>query len=223
MDALRRRLVPLALGVGTTLLIAGCSSPVSEPTPTIADVIEETVDPPEEEVDEEPRVYPSGAEYFFVATEGAVGKFTFPGEPYAPAEELRAIIGAPPVTYVTVTVDNREGSVGVNMYELAAFDADGRKYTFSTVDTVMDDWMQSVGTETNEDIELYNRFVDAINANMVYADVGQVVAFVMASPDVDLPTEFRRIAVQPSGMGTDVEVLPVSEANGVDLSFEAPQ
>ncbi|ANG86364.1 hypothetical protein A8L33_14260 [Microbacterium aurantiacum] len=168
-------------------------------------------------------VYPAGADYFFVADEGAVGKFTFPGDPYAPAEELRTIVGAPPLTYVAVTVDNRKGSVGVNMYELAAFDADGRKYTFSTVDTFMDDWIQLVGTETNEDIDLYNRFVDAINANMVYADVGQVVTFIMASPDVDLPSEFTRIAVQPSGMGTDVEVLPVSEANGVDLSFEAPQ
>lgn len=220
MNPLRGRSAALALVIGASLLAVGCAPAAeSEPAPTA--VAEEPTETPEPE----PVVFPAGADYFFIADEGAVGKFTFPGEPDAAAEELRTIVAAPPVTYVTVVVDNRQGTTAVNMYELAAFDEAGRKYTFSTVDTFMDDWMSTIGTDTNEEIDLYNRFVDAINANMISAEVGQVSKFLMASSDTDLPAEFTRITVQPSGgMNPGVEAMPVSDAEdaGVDLSFEAP-
>lgn len=218
MNLLRGRSAALALVIGVSLLAVGCA-PAAESEPSPSAVAEEPAETPE------PLVYPAGADYFFVADEGAVGKFTFPGEPDVAAEELRNVVGAAPVTYVTVVVDNRQGTEPVNMYELAAFDADGRKYTFSTVDTFMDDWMSTIGTDTNEEIELYNRFVDAVNANMISAEVGQVSKFLMASTDVDLPAEFTRITVQPSGgMTPGVDVMPVSDAEnaGVDLNFEAP-
>lgn len=218
-----RRLGALALVLGAIISAPGCSAPATEQPPPTTEVGEEPVDAIASEVEEEPRAYPAGADYFFVASDGAVGKFTFPGEPYAPAEEMRTIVGAPPVTYVTVVVDNRRGTAGVNMYELAAFDSAGRKYTFSTIDIFLDEWSQSVGTSTDDDVELYTRFVDTINANTIYADVGQVAKFVMASPDIELPSEFMRIAVQPSGMGTEVEVLPTTEAADVDLTFEPPR
>lgn len=219
MNRIRSNSAALALVASIAMLAVGCA-PAAEPSPTPTAVAEAPTETPEP-----PRVYPANADYFFVSGEGAVGKFAFPGESNASIEELRNIVGAAPVTYVTVVVDNRQGAAPVNMYELAAFDPDGRKYTFSTVDTFMDDWMTTIGTDTNEEIELYNRFVDAVNANMIYAEVGMVATFVMASADVDLPAEFSRITVQASGgMTPGVEVMPVSEAEdaGVDLSFEAP-
>lgn len=211
-----------AIAVGAFLLLAGCSTPAEDPQPPSTDVIGEPTSP-ETEVTEELRILPAGGEYFFQTADGAVGKFTFPGDPYPPVEEMRALVGAAPITYVTVVVDNRNGSVPVNMYELAAFDADGRKYTFQTVDQTLDQWMAGIGT-SDEEISLYNQFVDAVNANMIYADIGQVAEFVMASEDTDLPAEFTRIAIQASGMGNEVEAVPVSDAAAdVDLTFEAPE
>jgi hypothetical protein len=51
--------------------------------------------------------------------------------------------------------------------------------------------------------------VDLYNANLNDAGVAQRAKIILASTDVDLPTEFTRVSVQPSGAGQGEEASPV--------------
>lgn len=200
------------------------TTPAASPTDeTTADAGDETSADAAASADT-PSSYPAGEDYWFYSPDSAIGKFTLPDpEPYAPAERLREQVGGQPVSYVTVTVDNRNGMSGVNMYELAAFDEDGAKYTFQSLEHVLNLWSATLGIETDEEISLYNEFVDLTNEHMSYADVGQVEEFIMASEEADLPESFTRVTVQPHGAGEPTDVFPTSDSQGIDLSFEAPQ
>jgi hypothetical protein len=167
-----------------------------------------------------PRPISAGSELWFVTSENAVGKFSLPGEPYVEAEELRERVGADPVTYTTVTVDNRNGNTGVDMYELAAYDADGRKYSFKEVDRFMDEWRQK---NRDDDVLTHNPLAAGRSEQETFANVGEVKEFVMATEGTDMPDEFMRVSVRAHGKGKGVQAYPPSESEYVNLDFEAPR
>lgn len=224
----------LAALAGVALLapaLAGCTSsePAAEdPAPsdsTSALTLPATAsDEPVEAAATSP--LPAGEDYWFGTMDGNIGKFTFPGDPVAEYEELRSLVDGTPVTYVTVAVDNREAIDGANMYGIDAFDEDGRKYEFRKIDEALTEWQALVDAEasdySNEDVELYNLFNDAINESTWHADVGEVAEFVLASADTELPAEFTRISVFHSGMFDPVDARPISESEGINLDFEVP-
>lgn len=157
---------------------------------------------------------------------GAQITFTLPTPATDPSvadfEAYRADVGGAPVSYLVADVDNRKGTAFVNMYRVDAFDAEGKKYSFSTVTDVLDKWRPSYSEgnkytlpngkvlEGEAGRTLYNRGVDLSNASIYGADIAERATIVLASADVGLPKEFTRVAVQPSGMGAGEEATPES-------------
>lgn len=158
----------------------------------------------------------SGAEITFTlptpATDPSVADF----------EAYRAEVGGAPVSYLVADVDNRKGTAFVNMYRVDAFDAEGKKYSFSTVTDALDKWRPSYSEgnkytlpngkvlEGEAGRTLYNRAGDLNNANIHGAEIAERTTIILASADTGLPKEFTRVAVQPSGMGAGEEATPTS-------------
>lgn len=141
----------------------------------------------------------------------------------AELEAFRQKTGGEPVSYIVADVDNRTGILLVNMYQVSAFDIEGREYTFHAVHDVLKLWEPSYGSDhvyrmpdgrvvdedtggarDHEASELYN-------ANLNGADVAERAKIILASTDVDLPDEFATVSVQPSGGGEDEDAIPVQE------------
>ena len=55
---------------------------------------------------------------------------------------------------------------------------------------------------------LNNECIDLYNANLNNADVRERAKIVLASTDADLPKEFTRVSVQPSGVGRGEDATP---------------
>lgn len=214
----KRAMLPSLIATGALILTACGDTDEPSQEGTIGDAPTD-VAPDEGQAAAQPPTVEVGEEAWFITENNSVGKFTIPGEPVAEYEELRESVDADEVTYITVTVDNREGMEGVNMYDLSAYDEDGREYSFTDVGDALDEWRDLVGDDT----EHYNRFIDAGNESMTYADPGQVAEFVMVSEKTDLPDEFTRVGIQAHGASQPVEAHPESDSEGVDLDFEAPE
>lgn len=159
----------------------------------------------------------SGAEITFTlptpATDPAVAKL----------EEFRDKAGGAPVTYLVASVDNRQGTEPVKIYMVAVFDEEGRQYTFSTVADALDSWKPSFDSDYKYKLpdgtvlddaagdELSRSATDLNNENLGDVDPAERATVVLASTDVDLPDEFSRVAVQPSGRGEGEEAKPAAD------------
>jgi hypothetical protein len=157
----------------------------------------------------------SGAEINFLLPTSATDP------PVAAIEAYRVKAGATPVSYLVADVDNRRGTVPVNLYAVSVFDAEGRRFTFSSVADVIHSWGPTysydfgwrmgdgsavdeavAGTLKREATELHSA-----NMNTAVGAAGQT-RVVLASSDAQLPAEFVRVTVQPFGMGVEVEAAP---------------
>jgi hypothetical protein len=137
-------------------------------------------------------------------------------------EAFRKKSGGAPVAYLVADVDNRKGTEPVNTYMVAAFDAEGIQYTFSTVTDVLNTWSPVYGSDlkyTTADGKpideatgdaLSRQATDLNNANINDADPGERTTIILASPIADLPAEFTRVSVQPSGAGEGEEATSAS-------------
>jgi hypothetical protein len=202
--------------------------PNSEKTPT---------DPADPEFQEMNQVLTKGEEFYYFGSSGEVGKFKLPGEPVADAEEARKYVDAPEVTYVTVSIDNRQGTEGTTAGGINAFDADGRKYEFTDLSTQISEWQDMLPQDPEWDTALstedYNRYIDLHNKYLHGVDVGEVkdIVLVYAGAPEDLPEEFTRIEVLESGTAfPGVEATPVSFAKEFadptvleSLDFKVPE
>jgi hypothetical protein len=219
---MRGRTTTAAAAGALLLALTGCTpgkpvDPVPTPTPPAA------VDRGHGEAPTDtrwPRPIAAGSGLWFVTAENAVGKFTLPGDPDPAAEELRERAGGDPVTYTTVTVDNRHGTTGVDMHALVAHGADGRKVRFRTVDAFMDEWSQRV---PDDGASTHDPFAGRSGEPRPFANAGEVEEFVMATRDTDLPAEFTRVTVQAHGAGDPVRAYPPADSAYVDLDFAAPR
>lgn len=173
---------------------------------------------------------PAGA-FDLVPKTGGIVRFTLPTPVSDPAvadiEAFRKKTGAAPVSYIVADVDNRNGTDVINMYRLSAYDADGKEYSFVRAATVVADWRPSFGSDyfyhlrdgstldEKTGTALYNEGVALNNAIDIVASPAQRANIVLISKATDLPKEFTRVAVSPSGMGTPIEAVP-SGAGGHD-------
>jgi hypothetical protein len=181
-----------ALSVAAVVVLAGCSAPApaSEPVATVAPTTEA------------PQVLKPGS-YSFENSTGAKGTLDVPGKPAADVEALRALVKAPAKTYLTVHVDNRAGSVGVNMYRVSIFTPAGEELEYVGASEYIDSIRPS-----DAPAETYNQFINTGNKHNEMANPKGVRDFVMVGPKV--PAEFTSVTVYPTGAGDPVEAAPAS-------------
>lgn len=125
-----------------------------------------------------------------------------PGTPDPEIEGLRALVGAEPTTYLTVSVDNRNGTVGVNMYGVSIFTPEGKELKYVNADEYIDSLRPS-----DAPAEVYNQFIEAGNRHMEMAKPKAVKDFVLVGPEV--PKEFTAVTVYPTGMSDPVDATPL--------------
>ncbi|WP_407709859.1 hypothetical protein ACJJV6_02440 [Arthrobacter nitrophenolicus] len=127
------------------------------------------------------------------------------------------------MSYLVAEVDNRKGTVPVNLYSVSVFDAGGRRFTFSSVADVIHSWgptysydfgwQMGDGSAVDEAVagKLKREATDLHSAhvNATVATAGQANV-VLASSDAQLPAEFVRVTVQAFGMDMEVEAAPAS-------------
>lgn len=205
------------------LSLAGCSSPAPSQDGPTGDSASVSATP---SVTVIPTALPAG-KFKLVTKSGAEITFTLPTPTTDPAvadiEAFRTETGGAPVSYLVADVDNRKGTERVNMYRVFAFDAEGRQYTFTTVTDALDAWKPTYrndyeyklpnGTVIDQAMgsALNRRATELYNANIDDADVSERTRIILASTDAELPTEFTRVAVLPSGgMGKEEEARPAS-------------
>lgn len=216
-----RKLALAALVAAAALSITGCSgispeAPVSSPVAAPAASVATDAGPN----DVMPEFFEQG-DFYFVSADNVVGKFTIPGEAPADLEALRKTAGAPAVSYLSVKLDARQATDGANMYSLTLFDPAGKKYEFTSAEEVISGWRELLpeGLDDNDSIDLYNRYVDASNAETYHIEVAEVGTIRMVSASATLPEEITRVAVQPLGGFDETEAYPVEMGQGLDLDF----
>lgn len=159
------------------------------------------------EVPEEPWV---PGTYQAYAPSGAELTIELPAtEVPADIEAYRLKVDAPEVVYVSVDVDNREGEQSVNMYEIDVYDPAGKEYTFSGVETLIGEWMDDVGVDTNEQIDLYNEGVDLSNKYMDNVAVSERATMVLYG--TELPEQIADVQVWAEGAFEKSFAVPVAE------------
>lgn len=104
-------------------------------------------------------------EYTFESATGTIGTMSIPGAPDPEIEKLRALVEGEPVTYLKVKVDNRKGTLGVNMYRVSIFTPEGQELKYVNADSYIDE-MRPSGAPA----EVYNSFIKLSNRHGEMAD-----------------------------------------------------
>ena len=228
---------PLTILTVISLALVGCgSTQAEEPAPETTETIEQTQPeqtPQADSMNQDPTAdseYTLDQEYFFYGkTPGVVGKFELPSEPVNEIEELREQVDAPEVTYITATIDNRQGAEGQRVQAISLFDEAGQQYEFTMAANHIDEWRGMLPQEPEhgnpENVGDYNTYIEVGNQYRHGADAGEVKQIVLLHEGTDLPEDITRVAVYTSGLGSEpVAALPTDhpEASHVDLDFQAP-
>lgn len=222
-----RKLALAAIVAAAAITMAGCSaSPAPAPaTSPAAAPAEDSL--PAETVpvesaqdtavpnDAMPEFFEQG-DFYFVTNVNVVGKFTIPGKKPSDLESLRKAASGSAVSYLEVKLDARQATDGANMYSLTMFDPAGKKYVFSQVNETISKWRD---LNDPDDVDLYNRYVNAENAEAYHIEQSEVGTIRMVSTSTVLPTKITRIAVEALGMGDETEAYPVSMGQGLNLDF----
>lgn len=178
------------------------------------------------EIVEQPTTEPMGHGTYELHYQGAEITFDLPADPAAEEiqeiEEYRQATGADPVTYITADVDNRDGETLINMHQIEVFDAEGNNYEFNGASQFLNEWSPTFtedyeyilpnGDELSEEegSELSSRGTELHNEHLDGVDVAGRGTIVLVYDGDDLPDEFTRVAVQPSGMVDTVDAYPAN-------------
>ena len=183
---MKRLLLPAVFVLAVTGCGAESAAPAAEPAPATTS--------------EAPKVLVPG-EYVFETPEGAKGTIQLPGKPDAGVEALRVLGKGPKTTYVTVKVDNRQGTGDINMYGVSVFTPAGEEVKYEGAST----YINSI-TPDDAPSEIYNQFVEGHNKHNDTASPKSVKEFVLTGPTV--PAEFTGVTVYPNGAYDPVEAAP---------------
>jgi hypothetical protein len=190
---LKKLLAPVVL----VLLATGCGA---TPTTTQGPTSPADVARPTETATAAPTTMKPGSFTIENAT-GTKGIIQIPAEPVAEIEKLRALVKGPGVTYLTVKFDNRQGTVGVNMYGVTIFTPAGEELKYTNANAYIDSIRPS-----DAPAEVYNQFIDVGDKHMEMANPKGVKDVVLTGPAV--PDEITGITVYPTGMSDPVEAVP---------------
>lgn len=162
----------------------------------------------------------TGNEFAF-AIGNTFGKFTLPGEPDPELSRLmKKVDDSDPITFATVTVDNRGGHDEAFINSIRIYDAAGAEYVFARAIDVV----EVLHEELPDSVMDYDKYIELFELHSGSAAKGQVAEFVMVSGE-KLPESFARITVDAGGLvgEGDVVTLAEAEAQGMPIDFEAPK
>lgn len=142
--------------------------------------------------------------YIFKAPTGGTGTMEIPAEPVAEIEELRTLVNAAPVTYLTAAVDNRQGSVAISMDSVSIFTPEGEEFKYEGASEYVDKLRRALPAAAP--VETYNRFINVSNAYLGDAPPLALKDFVLLGPEV--PQEISGVIVNPTGGFHPVPALP---------------
>lgn len=222
------------LALGLALTLSACGSPAPDAAPAApeqsvaqpsAPSASASVDPVAKAAGEAlgaPMEYEEGAltgTEFAFAINNTFGKFTLPGKPDPELAPLIAKLDGAVATFVTVTVDNREGFDEAFINSIRGYDAAGEEYVFERAIDVVG----ILHDELTDSQMSYDKYSELFDKHDGSAARGQVKEFLMVSGD-ELPESFKRIAVDAGGLVGEVDAVTLAEgvAQGMPLEFVAP-
>ena len=188
-----KRLATLAAVV---IIATGCAAPAATAPATTA--------PTEAAAEVTPTPVTMGpGEYEFQPLTGGAGTLSIPGKPAADLEELRALVKGKPVTYLTIGMDNREGSADVHIGGVSLFTPEGDEVKYQTASDYADELEKLLPAGTPA--ETSNRFITAYNKHNdpVKPLAKETVTLVGPTP----PASFTGVKVYDA-YGDPVDALP---------------
>jgi len=129
---------------------------------------------------------------------GAVGEVTLPGKPDAVLSEALTLAKAPEPVYVTVAVDNRNGTADQVPSAVTAYTVAGTKVVYVSASKHLDglDTSKVSIPDDNKIIAAYNKLNDPVN-------IGESRTVTMVGTD-PLPADIVRVTVSDA-YGAEVE------------------
>ncbi|WP_247041937.1 hypothetical protein [Arthrobacter rhizosphaerae] len=144
--------------------------------------------------------------YRFNAATGATGTMEIPAPPVPGIEELRTFVNEAPVTYLTAVVDNRQGSVAINMDSISIFTPEGAEYKYQSASDYINKLREAVPAEAPAEIR--SRFDELFKAHLGDAPPLAAKDFVLVGPAV--PNEMSEIIVHPTSGFHPVPAVPAN-------------
>jgi hypothetical protein len=144
--------------------------------------------------------------YRFNAATGATGMMEIPAPPVAEIEELRSLVNEAPVTYLTAVVDNRQGSVAINMDSVSIFTPEGAEYRYQSASDYINKLREALPAEAPAGTR--SRFDDLFISHSGEAPPLAVKDFVLVGPPV--PKEMSEIIVHPTSGFHPVPAVPAN-------------
>ncbi len=205
---MKRRWLSLT-GLIFVLLAAGCDGPAPFQTDT----------GPPEVSGPQPTQTPTAAQtpmpsstilrpgnYRFNAATGATGTMEIPAPPVPEIEELRRLVKEAPVTYLTAVVDNRHGSVAINMDSVSIFTPEGAEYRYQSASEYITRLRDALPADAPA--ETRTRLDDLFIAHSGEAPPLGMKDFVLVGPPV--PNEMSEIIVHPTSGFHPVPAMPAN-------------
>lgn len=179
---MKRVLLPLGVA---GLVLSGCSgSDASEPA--VSPSSPSSAAPSPSATEEAVTLGPGS--FTFETPSGATGTLEVPGAPDPGIESMRVEVGAPEVTYLTGSFDNREGSEEFLINSATVYDANGNAYEYARAkDYVFDLLPDTADPKYNEFVTFYESVGSSKVAPLERAD------FVLVGPE--LPAEIAGVNV----------------------------
>lgn len=113
-------------------------------------------------------------------------------------------MNAPPVTYITGTVDNRQGTEPVRMVAMSIFTPEGRELKYEEAFEYIGELRDKVPSDAP--LQQRNKFVDIGNSYLDPIPPLAVKDFVLVGPEV--PAQITGITVAPNGTFNPVSAEP---------------
>lgn len=144
-------------------------------------------------------------EYEFQTLTGGTGTLSIPGKPAADLEALRALVKGKPVTYLTIEMDNRQGSADVVMSGVSLFTPEGQEVKYRTASEYADELGKLLPKDAPA--ETSNRFIEAYNKHN--DPVKQLAKGTVTLVGPTPPAVFTGVKVY-NAYGDPVDALPKS-------------
>lgn len=186
----------ISAGVSALLLIlTACSgSPAASPSPRVPEN-DNAYGPPATQAAPAPHRTTGPGDYNFKARGGGLGTLHVPGAPVAGIEELRTFVNAPPVTYITGTVDNRQGSETIRVVAMSIFTPEGKEVKYKEAFDYVGELLDKVPDSTP--LQQRNKFHDLLTSYLDPIPPLAVKDVVLVGPEV--PAQITGITVAPNG------------------------
>jgi len=187
------------------LLVTGCGgNPATGPepagpTPNPAETATEQAAAPSDAPSVEGLADANSGTFAFLL-DAAKGEIVLPAEAPEEVEGLRTQLGADPVTYALVTVQNPEGGSTLDLETVTVSTPEGQDLELRPASTVIEEWGAAAnGGESSPDV------VGLVEQYSGGALPGQTSELLMIGGFPEVPDTVRTVTVQPTGGGEPVE------------------